>query len=324
MNAGNFGLGEDRMGHLFLFAYIVLVLIGVVSIAISSFVYSRTRDTLLFHYIAYMTSFSLFIFTYFCVLGYIALNVASINFYFLLSIVFVGLVSSCLLMYTLPRFTHSLVWDSPSWRRRLSFALAALCACVLMLVSSRVSFAEEHLSQTRNVWLYSAICLFYAPIVYSIVLKGVSLRRLEGWRREVARNTMILDIIFFPGIVSDLYLFSRLQVFVSTPVLYCIVCVIYTRYITRRYLVQRASMASGFDEASVQTVLTGAGLSAREMDIVMHIAKGLGNKEIGEKLFISLNTVKTHNRNIFKKMGVKSRFQLLTKLSENDPSKPRI
>lgn len=312
------------MGHVFLFAYVLVILMGVVSIAISGFVYSRTRDALLFHYIAYMASFSLFIFTYLCVLGYIGLNVASVNFYFLLSVVLIGVMSSCLLMYTLPRFTHSLVWDDSSSKRRLIFAFGALCSFALMLSSFRVNLPEEHISQTRNVWLYIAICLFYTPVVYSIFLKGVSLRRLEGERHKIARTTMILDIVFFPGIVSDLYLFSKFQVFVFTPVLYCIVCVVFTRYIASRYLVSRSAIASGLDEADVQAVLRAAGLSAREKEIVMLISKGLGNKEIGEALFISLNTVKTHNRNIFKKMGVKSRFQLLMKLRESDPTGPRV
>ncbi len=312
------------MGHVFLFAYVLVVLAGVVSITISGFVYSRTRDALLLHYIAYMASFSLFIFTYFCVLGYIALNVASINFYFLLSIVFIGLLSICLLMYTLPRFTHSLVWDDSSSKRHLVFALGALCTFVLMLSSFRVNFSEEHLSQTRNVWLYSAICLFYMSIVYSIVLKGLSLRRIEGERLKIARTTMTLDIVFFPGVVSDMYLFSKFQVFVFTPVLYCAVCVVFARYIARRYLVDSSAIASGLDETNVEAVLETAGLSTREKDIVMLISKGLGNKEIGETLFISLNTVKTHNRNIFKKMGVKSRFQLLMKLRGSNPSEVRV
>jgi DNA-binding CsgD family transcriptional regulator len=311
------------MGHVFILAYVVVVLTGVASIAISSFVYSRTRDSLLSHYMAYIASFSLFIFTYLCVLGYINLNVGDINFYILLSIVLVGLISSCLLMYALPRFTHSLVGDNPPPKRRLYFALAALCVFVLMLSTFRVNLAERQVTQVRNVWLYIAVFMFYAPVVYSIVLKGASLKRLEGEREKIVRTTMILDIVFFPGIVSDLYLFKRFQVFVFVPVLYCIVCVFFTRYIAKLYLVNRAAISSGVDEAKVQTVLETAKLSTREKDIVMLISKGLGNKEIAETLFISLNTVKTHNRNIFKKMDVKSRFQLMMKLREDGPTAPR-
>lgn len=56
---------------------------------------------------------------------------------------------------------------------------------------------------------------------------------------------------------------------------------------------------------TVQKVLT-----AREIEITRMIARGLGNREIGEKLFISEGTVKTHLHTIYEKLGLKSRLQL--------------
>lgn len=48
-------------------------------------------------------------------------------------------------------------------------------------------------------------------------------------------------------------------------------------------------------------------LSERELEILQLIAKGLTNKEIGDKLFISVNTVKTHVLKIYEKLNVKNR-----------------
>ncbi len=45
-------------------------------------------------------------------------------------------------------------------------------------------------------------------------------------------------------------------------------------------------------------------LSEREKEIIIQIASGLSNKEIGEKLFISPRTVDTHRTNLMKKLGV--------------------
>jgi regulator of cell morphogenesis and NO signaling len=47
-------------------------------------------------------------------------------------------------------------------------------------------------------------------------------------------------------------------------------------------------------------------LSDREKDIIVHVAKGLANKEIAEALFISVNTVMTHRRNISRKLKIRS------------------
>ena len=44
-------------------------------------------------------------------------------------------------------------------------------------------------------------------------------------------------------------------------------------------------------------------LSVRETELIHLVAEGLTNKEIAEKLFLSIHTVKTHRKNIIKKLG---------------------
>ena len=51
-------------------------------------------------------------------------------------------------------------------------------------------------------------------------------------------------------------------------------------------------------------------LSHRENEIVQLVAQGSRNREIGEKLLISEQTVKNHLRNIFDKLGVSDRLEL--------------
>jgi two-component system nitrate/nitrite response regulator NarL len=51
-------------------------------------------------------------------------------------------------------------------------------------------------------------------------------------------------------------------------------------------------------------------LSDREREIVQLVAQGFRNREIGEKLFISEQTVKNHLHNIFDKIGVSDRLEL--------------
>ena len=54
-------------------------------------------------------------------------------------------------------------------------------------------------------------------------------------------------------------------------------------------------------------------LSERELEILQLIAEGLKNREISARLYLALNTVKTHNRNIFSKLGVNSRIQAVAR-----------
>jgi LuxR family transcriptional regulator, maltose regulon positive regulatory protein len=57
-------------------------------------------------------------------------------------------------------------------------------------------------------------------------------------------------------------------------------------------------------------------LSQRELKILQLIAQGLSNREIGERLFIALDTVKGHNRRIFDKLQVKSRTEAIARARE--------
>ena len=51
-------------------------------------------------------------------------------------------------------------------------------------------------------------------------------------------------------------------------------------------------------------------LSPREEDVLRHIAMGLRNAEIADRLSISEETVKTHLNRIFRKLGVRDRVEL--------------
>lgn len=55
------------------------------------------------------------------------------------------------------------------------------------------------------------------------------------------------------------------------------------------------------------------GLSSRELEVLQLMAEGLSNQEIAARLFVSLNTVKTHSSNLFEKMDVKRRTQAIEK-----------
>jgi two-component system, NarL family, response regulator LiaR len=55
------------------------------------------------------------------------------------------------------------------------------------------------------------------------------------------------------------------------------------------------------------------GISKRELEVLSLMAQGLSNEEIAGKLFVSLNTVKTHSSNIYLKLDVKRRTQATEK-----------
>ncbi len=61
----------------------------------------------------------------------------------------------------------------------------------------------------------------------------------------------------------------------------------------------------------LRDVLIQRGLSNREAEVAELVTKGLSNKEVANQLFVTEKTVKFHLTNIYKKMSVKSRAQLI-------------
>lgn len=55
------------------------------------------------------------------------------------------------------------------------------------------------------------------------------------------------------------------------------------------------------------------GISKRELEVLELMAQGLSNQEIADKLFVSLNTIKTHSANLFIKLDAKRRTQAVQK-----------
>ncbi|MGF6506509.1 LuxR C-terminal-related transcriptional regulator [Paraburkholderia sp. 32] len=78
------------------------------------------------------------------------------------------------------------------------------------------------------------------------------------------------------------------------------------------------TVLSAFDEADnapsssssyANTKITPGTLSARELEILGYVARGLSNKEIGRSLNLAPETVKWHMKNVFEKLNVNSRYE---------------
>jgi ATP/maltotriose-dependent transcriptional regulator MalT len=51
------------------------------------------------------------------------------------------------------------------------------------------------------------------------------------------------------------------------------------------------------------------GITPRELEVLQLVALGLSTREIADKLFVSMSTVKTHTASIFQKLDARRRTQ---------------
>jgi len=66
--------------------------------------------------------------------------------------------------------------------------------------------------------------------------------------------------------------------------------------------------------------MAGLGLTPREIELTELVASGLRNRDIAERLGISEGTAKLHLYNVYKKLGVANRVELVLRLRGQSPS----
>lgn len=67
-------------------------------------------------------------------------------------------------------------------------------------------------------------------------------------------------------------------------------------------------------EQKISEIAKKHNLTERESDTLLQIVLGLNNQQIANKLFVSINTVKYHTRNIYEKLDVKKRTEITSKI----------
>ncbi len=81
-------------------------------------------------------------------------------------------------------------------------------------------------------------------------------------------------------------------------------------------IIARQKAKAGISEEERANVIKAHELSKRELEVLQLIAEGKTNAQIGESLFISESTIKTHTSNLFSKLGVNRRTEALSKAKD--------
>lgn len=188
-----------------------------------------------------------------------------------------------------PAFVHRLVGVQNEHRRNLYFHAAAI-----MTLLSHVGIAAvgSNFPYSANANLFKNIIVGIV-IGYSIVLV---LRSDHGRWWVFVFGVMILHDVFL----------SRLDGIRTYPLVYAMLGLVMARF----YHADVQGLPTATIDEALETLST-AGLSAREIEVVRLLIEGKSYQMIADQLFISVNTVKAHVRNIYPKLQVKSRHEIV-------------
>ncbi|HPJ22827.1 MAG TPA: helix-turn-helix transcriptional regulator, partial [Clostridia bacterium] len=151
--------------------------------------------------------------------------------------------------------------------------------------------------------------LLTAPAVLALIfVRKTEVRGNRQLLKGVAVSFLPVSIYFIIDV-----LFLRNSAFKTTHLAYAVFAVSVYMFLTKHYTVNY--------EPPMDDLMTYAeqfynqyNISEREREIIEALAQGKTNKEIAAELFISINTVKTHIKNIYRKLDIRNRVQLLHKI----------
>lgn len=133
----------------------------------------------------------------------------------------------------------------------------------------------------------------------SIILYGVSLALLVFLLKLIEYRYYVHDLTIEFYVTMVALLFASLGAWIGVK------------------LVRRKSGQFPIGEFNAsEAALKQTGISKREFEVLDLMSKGNSNQEIADKLFVSLNTVKTHSANLYVKLGAKRRTQAVQRAKE--------
>ncbi|MDD3942388.1 MAG: helix-turn-helix transcriptional regulator [Sphaerochaetaceae bacterium] len=229
-----------------------------------------------------------------------------------------SILMTTVLVYVMSRYLIGLLPIEEIQKRlgkRISMVIVALflILSLFFIIGRSGGNWVAAMNYTFGYHFFSGSMLMVAHGITSLVFR----KRALGREQEVLLLGM--SATFLPLIITfpiDL-IFFREHPFKLAYMSFSIYVVFLYLFISRRYFQDFEIPCP--QQTIPHTLLQEKGVSAREEQIISLLVLGKSNREIAEELFISANTVKTHIKNIYGKLGVSNRVQLFSLLRGSVP-----
>ena len=183
---------------------------------------------------------------------------------------------------------------------------------ILVMYISKSDMSQAVTNALRVFYSLSSIALFVEAIILAIMYKRIS----DVRDKKLARYFLIA---FIPQILYSIvdYLLLKNIEFQLTNISYTIFSILVFVDLSSHYFKNYSRQLNISDQSvALKNKYT---LSEREIEVTGLLAQGLDNKTISEQLHISVNTVKSHIKRIYNKLGVSNRLQLMNVLDKINP-----
>lgn len=302
----------------FLFFYLFLALLlggGCIILHLSLTLiknsFSNDKDKILF-----LFSFSFIVFSE-IIAEYIRNVGLSINPFFLYILV-ISDITVFFMIYTLPRYVHGIL----NFPYKKLFNKVFLGFFILLSVLRLLPFSKSILSYFTN---FGGI-LFFSAVFYSSLL----LILFKGKYSE--EKSSFFTTAGSTGTIIFLFLLFALNMYEKDTSVIGTIFSLNSLALTTFYIcLSGGFLVNGFIELRdinkplsqdfLPILRDNFSITERESQIIIQLIMGKSYKDISEDLFISIDTVKTHTQNIYKKLQVKNKVALANKINTLNPKR---
>ncbi len=179
----------------------------------------------------------------------------------------------------------------------LGFVVAGACAAAVLGL-----FVVEMVTQRDRVLTAIALPLVAAAWslagwrLLSVAILGLSVELAAGWAEKSHPEATMVETLTLMTLTAGIHLLSRAQ------------------SLRGRRRPRKSSILAGHAPAGTWDDLRL--LTKRENAVVRLAAQGHSNREVGKRLFIGERTVETHLAHAYSKLGIRSKVELVRRLSE--------
>ena len=303
-----------------LFYVLLTFSIGMATLGIVTVVFHKTKEKFIRYYLYFHVAFTLAVFSEMFFL-YLHTSLPGISSSMIGLMEYVeDFIVKYALMITLPLFFHEF-FAVPHAKTR-NMILSALVAMTYVLDHVLGFVAQNEVLKQIGRMLNDT--MFTVILLYVVSLELHYLRQLnDPVKKKLATRIVIFVGICLPGIIDELWFHSIFPIPVF-PILYSGLSIIFTIHLFTHFSSHASEVNAPSENlpedmpdvsrlrSSTEALFQHYNISPREQEVVHLVLEGRSNQEIGEALYISLSTVKTHLRNIYQKANVKSRYELMT------------
>lgn len=310
------------MKHIQILFLVINLIIGALVIIYAYTLNRKYHNQVLRYLVLYMLSFNLFIFidfnykyTLYNIFGSSFSSfpvILATSFYLMISLAELGMIY--FLYLTVVSLKNSV---------KSRFVIRFFIILILLYAACSIIGATAYFLKSIEKWIYIVHMIWILSmmtIIFSILIELYFYSRQVIDRHRISQLSsfaLIISAGYLPFLFSNLdYYFLKINLDNLDPLIFAIINI--CPFIWLKFFYIKYQPDTGADSAGSEVlarVIKDFNISDRESEIIQLIIEGRSNKEIEDFLNISLNTVKNHIYNTYRKLGVNSRSQLIRLIS---------